>query len=267
MSLILKKEPGNFEPHPVTENPVRAVIVDVTPVKPVEKTDKKTGEKYTKQVFRLVYETEVTNEEGKRFCVWSRQYSADGRDPLNEKSNLRIDIKKILGRDLTAAELEAFDVEAALLGRVVRLMVDHEDHEGKVYDQIVMLKASNDDFKPCGAYVRIKDRKKDGDATYQKSEKPGPTANASNATSAPAGSTSPAATTSAPADDAGDDWTVTKVHLEGFNGLPLCDLDAETTIPKLVNEELPKLEEKKLKSAADKRLIVALKKAKEELGL
>ena len=61
MSLILKKEPGNFDPHPVTEDPVKAVIVDVTPVKEVEKKDKKTGaviEKKPKTIY-LFYEKQV----------------------------------------------------------------------------------------------------------------------------------------------------------------------------------------------------------------
>jgi len=256
MSLILKKEPGNFDPHPVTEDPVKAVIVDVTPVKEVEKKDKKTGETYKKNVFRLVYETEVLNEEGKRFCVWSRQYAADGRDPLNEKANLRIDIKKILGRDLTAAELEAFDVEKTLLGRSVRLMVDHEENDGKVYDQITMIKALSEPFPPSGAYVRVKDRKKDGDAGYQKAAAPA---------SAPAASSATPAASAAPAAFAPGDYSKTKVHLDGYGNMAIEDFDMDT-LNKLVTVELPALEAKEKKTIADKRLIAALLELQKELA-
>jgi hypothetical protein len=57
---------------------------------------------------------------------------------------------------------------------------------------------------------------------------------------------------------------MTKVHLEGYNGLPLCDLDLET-LEKLVKQELPKLEGKEKLSIADKRLMAALKEAAKEL--
>ena len=260
MSLILTKQPGNFVPHPITENPVKAVIVDITPVKEVPKTDQKTGKQYTKNVFRIVYETEVTDEEGKRFCIWSRQYAADGRDPLNEKSNLRVDIKKILGRDLTAQELEGYDVET-LLGRSVRLMVDHEVDGDKTYDQITNLKAMAEPFPPSGAYVRVQDRKRDGDASYHKAAAPAAGASTPAATSTPA---APAAATSA-APAAAEDWENATVHLEGYGGMKVCDFDLPI-LQKLANEELPKLEAKPKKTIADKRLITALHKLKEELA-
>jgi hypothetical protein len=296
MSLIIKKEPGNFTPHPVTENPVLGVIVDITPVKEVDRTDKKTGEIYKKKVFRFVYETEVTRsselqrlkaitskdvsqqiaelegliaEKGDaRYCVWSRPYSADGRDPLNEKAYLRIDLKKILGRDLTAAELEqGFDVEASLMGRVVKLMVDHEESEGKTYDQIAMLKAAPDaKFAPSGSYIRQKDRKKDGDASYNKAETPAPSKAPAAAASSPKPETAAAAPAGAAPAAAPVLWENTKLHLEGYEGLVLADLDEET-LTKLVQVELPKLEAKEKKTIADKRVVTALGCLKAELGI
>jgi hypothetical protein len=248
MSLILKKEPSNFEPHPITEVPVLAVVVDVTPVKEVERKDKKTNETYKKQVFRLVYQTATEDDDGKRFCIWSKPYSADGKDPLNEKANLRIDIKKILGRDLTAAELEGFDVEESLLGRVVKLMIDHDTYEGKVYDQITLIKAAPNEKFAAKDYIRIKDRKKDGDASYSKAE--APSKGAATESSAPA--------------DAGDagGWEKVKVHVEGCGGVALEDLD-EDAIIKLKAE----LEGKDKLGIKDKRLLASVNAAISELGL
>jgi hypothetical protein len=42
---------------------------------------------------------------------------------LNEKSNIRKDLRKILGRELTKSEREGFDPEV-LVGMGVRLIID-----------------------------------------------------------------------------------------------------------------------------------------------
>ena len=115
---LSEKKGGDFTPHPETDGTVKGVLVDVTPLKTVP--DKfHPGE--NKEVFRLVYETEVTDYEGKRFCIWSRPYTPS----LNPKANFRKDIKKILGRDLTQSELDEFDTEG-LVGLGVKLIVQHE---------------------------------------------------------------------------------------------------------------------------------------------
>jgi hypothetical protein len=243
--MVIKKgqSGGDFEPHPETESLVKAVIVDVTP--PKERQRVWEGKTSNITEVKVVYETEVEDDEGKRFCLWSRGYRVDGKDPLHEKSNLRRDLKSILGRDLTAKELEGFDLEM-LLGKSVRVMVEHETNERGTFARITLLKAAKDgeELKPSGSYVRVKDREQK-DANYSK------------AGAAPA----PAETGGAAA---GGGWESTKVHLEGYNGLPLCDLDLET-IEKLVKEELPKLEAKEKKSIADKRLIAALTEAAKEI--
>jgi hypothetical protein len=157
--MILKKGSGgaDFVPHPETEAPVLGVIVDITP--PKERTKTWEGKTQTVQEIKIVYETEVEDEEGKRFCLWSRGYRIDGKDPLHEKAALRGDLKKILGRDLTAKELEGFDVES-LLGRVVKIMVEHEQTERGLFARIVLLKAAKEGetFKSAGTYIRVKDR-------------------------------------------------------------------------------------------------------------
>ena len=64
MKLSEKKGSGDFTPHPETEGTVKAVIVDITPLKKVQ------SEFGERDVFRIVYESEVTDDEGKRFCMW-----------------------------------------------------------------------------------------------------------------------------------------------------------------------------------------------------
>lgn len=248
--MILKKQAGDFTPHPETDAPILGVIVDITPPRSREKTWQ--GKTQTVEEVKIVYETEATDEEGKRFCLWSRGYRVDGRDPLHEKANLRQDLKKILGRDLTAKELDGFDLES-LLGKTVKVMVEHEQTERGTFARITLLKAAKEGetLKPSGTYKRVKDRE-EKDAGYRQADEAAGKAPWEEEDHANDGK------------DSGAGWEATKVHLEGFNGLPLCDLDLET-IEKLVNEELPKLEAKEKKSIADKRLIAALQQAKKEL--
>ena len=249
--MILKKNAGDFTPHPETENPVLATIVDITPPKEREKTWQ--GQTQKVQEVKIVYETAVEDEEGKRFCLWSRGYRVDGRDPLHEKANLRQDLKKILGRDLTAKELEGFDLES-LLGKTVKLMIEHEHTERGTFARITLLKAAKEGevLKPSGTYKRVKDRE-EKDASYKRADDKAPWPHEEDEAAAKGGG-----------ETGGTGWESTKVHLEGYNGLPLCDLDLET-IERLVKEELPKLEAKEKKSIADKRLISALQEAAKEL--
>jgi hypothetical protein len=101
---LSEKPRGNFEPHPETEAPVKAVIVDITPPK---KRQTEWGEK---DEIRLVYETEVLDAEGHPSYVWSRGYNPS----LNKEANFRKDLRKIMGRDLTAQELQDYDTESLL---------------------------------------------------------------------------------------------------------------------------------------------------------
>jgi hypothetical protein len=242
MALILNKKPGDFTPHPVTEAPILGVIVDVTPPKEREREYK--GVKSTVSEVRLVWETEAKDAEGKRFCIWSRGYPVSGSDPLNEKSNLRKDLKKIMGRDLSAEELKAFDLES-IIGTTNKLMIEHEANEGKTYARIVLCQKSDKALDPSGGYKRVKDRDQK-DATY----------NAASAASDAGGSSGETGAASG--------WENTKVHIEGYNSLPLSDLDIDT-IEKLVKVELPVLEAKEKKTIADKRLIAALQEAAKEV--
>jgi len=168
MKLSEKKQ-SNFTPHPETEGPIKAVLVDVTDLK------KRMTQYGEKDEFRLVFETEVMDEENdRRFCIWSRGYTPS----LNEKAALRKDLKKLMGRDLTQAELDEFDLEA-LIGHGVKLIIQHEHKDDKTYANISFMAPDRDKatLKPSGKYIRIRDRETDGasgnSSSEAKAEEPG----------------------------------------------------------------------------------------------
>lgn len=235
---LSEKRGGDFTPHPETEGTVKAVIVDVTPLKKVQS---QFGER---EVFRVVYESEVTDPEhdNRRFCVWSRGYTPS----LNEKANFRKDIKKILGRDLTAAELEEFDTEC-LIGRPVKLIVQHEEGQnGQTYSVISFIGPDKDKetLTPSGAYKRVKDRDQNGVGGASSGEQ-------SSYRKAPA----------AAEDEGRDDWQKVKVHVGKHAGVDLGDLDEEA-VTALIEKWLPKFESDAKPKAADKRLAAALGEVK-----
>lgn len=238
---LSEKKGGDFVIHPETDGTAKAVIVDVTPLKKVQ------SEYGERDVFRLVYETEVTDDEGKRFCVWSRPYTPS----LNEKSNFRKDVKKIMGRDLTAAELDEFDTEG-LIGMAVKLIVQHEESskDSKQYAVLSFIgpDKDKDKLKPSGKYTRVKDRPEKGDgasgggqAGYRKA---------------------PAATE----DEGRADWQKCKVHVGKHAGIDLGDLD-EDAVKALIEKWLPAHEANAKPKADDKRLAAALKEVAELMGV
>ena len=237
---LSEKKGGDFTPHPVTDGPVKAVIVDITPLKKVQ------SEFGEREVFRVVYETEVVDDEGKRFCIWSRPYTPS----LNPKANFRKDLKKILGRDITAAEADEFDCDA-LLGMGVKLIVEHEEgKDDKTYAVLAFIGPDKDKaiLKPSGKYTRVKDRpdKVEGgsggdQAGYRKA---------------------PAATE----DEGRSDWQKCKVHVGKHAGVDLGDLD-EDAVKLLIEKWLPAHTANAKPKADDKRLAAALKEVGELLGL
>jgi hypothetical protein len=245
--ILTKKSGGDFQPHPETEGLVKAVIVDVTPLK---KTPSQYGERDT---FKLVFESELVDEGGRNYGVWSPPYSPS----LHEKANFRKDLKKILGRDLTTEEENAFDVEAVLIGHAVQMIVRHEVKGDNTYAQIshVQPDKTNAPMKPTGKFVREKDRKKEG---------AGGTASGSAASyrkSADGGESSGRA-----------DWQKTKVHVGPSKGLDLGDLD-EAAVRDLLEKFLPRHRERvagtltdRKPTADDGRLAAALAEAERILS-
>lgn len=225
---LSEKKGGDFTPHPETEGTVKAVIVDVTPLKTVQ------SEYGERQVFRLVFETEMKDDEGTRYCVWSRPYTPS----LNEKANFRKDLKRLMGRDLTAQELEEFDTEA-LIGMPAKLIVQHEEgKDGKTYTTLSFIGPDKDKTPPSGKYTRVKDRpEKDGAA----------------------GGGSQAGYRKVPAAEDGgrEDWQKCKVHVGKNAGVDLGDLDEEA-VQALLEKWLPKAKADPKPKADDKRLIAAL---------
>lgn len=220
---LSEKKTGNFTPHPECDDPIKAVIVDVT--EPKERQTK-FG---LKDEFRIVYETEVMDEENdRRFCIWSLGYTPS----LHEKAALRKDLKKILGRELTAAELEEFDLEC-LIGHGVKLIVQHEHVDDKTYANISFITADKDKtkLKPSGKYKRTKDRddKQDDDT--------------------------PEAPTEA--------WQDVVVHVGKYKGKKLGDVD-ETGVATLIEKWLPNAKAAKKQEDAD--LVKALTELESELA-
>jgi hypothetical protein len=215
---LSEKKNSNFTPHPETEGPIKAVLVDVTELK------KRMTQYGEKEEFRLVFETEVMDEENdRRFCIWSRGYTPS----LNEKAALRRDLKKLMGRDLTSNELNEFDLEA-LIGHGVKLIIQHETKDDKTYANISFMAPDRDKvtLKPSGKYTRIRDREIDGAAAGSSEEK---------------------------SEEQG--WESVEIHVGKYKGKKLGEVD-EAGVSTLIEKWLPKaVADKKLE---DKALIAAL---------
>ena len=197
---LSEKRNSNFTPHPETDGPIKAVLVDITELK------KRMTQYGEKDEFRLVFETEAMDEENdRRFCIWSRGYTPS----LNEKSALRKDLKKMMGRDLTQLELDEFDLEA-LIGHGVKLIIQHETKDDKTYANISFMAPDKDKaLKPSGKYIRQRDRDTD----------------------------TPASQTEAKAAASG--WESVIVHVGKYKGKALGEVD-EAGVGSLIDKWLPK---------------------------
>jgi len=223
MKLSEKKQ-SNFTPHPETDGPIKAVLVDITDLK------KRVTQYGEKDEFRLVFETEVMDEENdRRFCIWSRGYTPS----LNEKAALRRDLKKLMGRDLTKAELDEFDLEA-LIGHGVKLIIQHETKDDRTYANISFMSPDRDKttLKPSGKYTRIRDREVEGEASDEKD----------NVTT----------------------WESAIVHVGKYKGKALGDVD-EAGVATLIEKWLPKAVADG--KAEDKALVAALTELSALLGV
>jgi len=234
---LSEKKGGDFVIHPVTDGVVKGVIVDITPLKKVQ------SEFGEREVFRVVYETEVTDDDGKPYCLWSRPYTPS----LNPKANFRKDLKKILGRDLTDAEANEFDTDV-LIGMGVKIIVEHESKEDRTFDRVAFLGQDKElPLKPSGKYTRVKYREEKTDTA---------TGDQAGYRKAPA----------AKEDEGRCDWQKTKVHVGKHAGVDLGDLDQDAVVV-LIEKWLPKHKENAKPKADDKRLAAALETVAELLGV
>lgn len=223
--MKIKSNNSNFEPCP--EYTGRAVCVDCTPLK---KQQSQFGER---DVFKVVFETQVEREDGSRFCAWSRNFTPT----LNEKANLRKFVRGWFGRELTKQELDDFDTES-LIGKSAQIVVVHEHKDGETYANIVACTPdkATEPLKPSGKYVRVKDRPpKDGAGAGQQG----------------------GYRRAQPSQDTGGDHASVKVHIGRCKGLELRDLSPEQ-VQALVTNWLPTAKANAKPTADDKRLIAAL---------
>ena len=221
---LSEKRNSNFTPHPETDGPIKAVLVDVTELK------KRMTQYGEKDEFRLVFETEVMDEENdRRFCIWSRGYTPS----LNEKAALRKDLKKMMGRELTQMELDEFDLEG-LIGHGVKLIIQHETKDDRTYANISFMAPDKEKaLKPSGKYIRVRDRDTDAPAeqTEAKAESPG--------------------------------WESVIVHVGKYKGKKLGEVD-EVGAGSLISNWLPKA--KAGGKAEDAALVAALTELADILG-
>ena len=223
MKLSEKKQ-STFTPHPDSNGEyVKAVLVDITDLK------KRITQYGEKDEFRLVFETEVMDTvNDRRFCIWSRGYTPS----LDEKAALRKDLKRLMGRELTTAELSEFDVES-LIGFGVKLIIQHETKDDRTYANIsFMVPDKEKALKPSGKYKRIKDREDKVDSADSEDEADAPAASG---------------------------WEAVVVHVGKHKGKKLADVD-EAGVKILIEKWLPQA--KAAKNMEDAGLVAAL----DELG-
>lgn len=236
--MKIKSNSTNFEPCP--EFTGQAVCVDVTPLR---KQQSQFGER---NVFKIVFESNLEKEDGTRYCVWSNNFTPT----LNEKSSLRKFLRGWFGRDLTKAELENFDTES-LINRPAQLVVVHEHKDGEVYANIAACTPdrSNEPLAASGKFVRYQDRQ----------AVPGAQSSGAEPSSAASGNGSrggyrPAQRQEAPQ---GVDLGATKIHVGRCKGLEVRDLSPEQ-VQALIGHWLPTAKANAKPSADDRRLIAAL---------
>ena len=222
--MKIKSNSGNFKPCPEYTGP--AVLVDVTPLKTVQ------TQFGPKEKFRFVFETRETKDDGTPWCVWSAPFTPS----YHENSALRPFLRKWMGRELSPAEVEKFDLEE-LVGRAAHITVIHEHSDGEIYANIALITPdkSTEPLKPSGKFVRMKDRPpKDGAGAqgggYRRAE---------------------------PAGDTSADLGATKIHVGKCRGLEVRDLSPEQ-VGALVANWLPTAKANAKPTADDKRLIAAL---------
>jgi len=229
--MKLKSNSGNFKPHPEYTGP--AVCVDATPTKTVQ------TQFGPKEKFRFVFETGETKDDGTPWCVWSAPFTPS----YHENSALRPFLRKWMGRELSPAEVEKFDLEE-LVGRPAHITIIHEHSDGEVYANIALITPdkSAEPLQPSGKFVRMKDRPpKDGQAP--------PAGNGAGAHGGYRRAEQPAADAS--------DLGATKIHVGKCKGLEVRDLSPEQ-VGALIANWMPAAKANAKPTADDKRLIAAL---------
>lgn len=151
---ISKNNGGKFLPHPATDEPVKGVIIDVTPL---TKNPTPYGEK---EQFRIVIESSVTKPgTDERFAVWTQRFTPS----LNEKSSLRKFLKSAFAEDVAETRVDEdgeLDLDALVLGHPVMMIIAHDTKGDETYANLAYVgpDRSGKPLVPSPGYVRKKDR-------------------------------------------------------------------------------------------------------------
>lgn len=121
-----------------------------------------------KHKLSLVFETQLTDEQGSHYIL-AKRYNWS----LHEKSNLRKDLERLLGKKFTSQELlDGVNLEE-LIGMSCNILVVHNETEERTYANIESLlpykdgsgRVVKDGLMPSGKYERVIHR-----PDYQKPE-------------------------------------------------------------------------------------------------
>jgi hypothetical protein len=149
--MFIKNTQSKFVPAP--EGIHQSVLVDI--LEPYKSTAGKFGEK---EVTRFIFEIDLLAPSGQRYTVSSQQLTLS----LHEKSNMRRQIEKIIGRSLTAEELDkGFDLDALLLGKQVTIVVEHAQNadKSKTFANIALIQPVKQPFPAWKSdFIRFKNR-------------------------------------------------------------------------------------------------------------
>jgi hypothetical protein len=153
MPLIVKDDPAQY---PLAPDGLHlGVLVDAVDIGEVETAFG------IKHKLSLIFELEATDENGKHFIVGKRYNWS-----LNEKSTLRKDLERWLGRKYTSQELKSgIDLEE-LLGRNANIFISHKEVEDKTFANIETIlppdkvagKVNWYGVKSSGTYTRVTQR-------------------------------------------------------------------------------------------------------------
>ena len=163
MSLIIKEDPSEYPLCP--DGLHSAIIVDAVDLGQQESP---WGAKHK---LSLVFETQLQDEEGNHYIL-AKRYTWS----LHEKSSLRKDLERLLGKKFTPEELLAgIDLEEVLIGMSCQVLVVHNDSQenSRTYaniESILPYKTSSGQvaknaIKSSGNYQRVIER-----ADYQTPE-------------------------------------------------------------------------------------------------
>ncbi len=153
MSLIIKEDPSEY---PLCPDGLHgAVIVDAVDL---GKQESPWGAKHK---LSLVFETQLQDEEGNPYIL-AKRYTWS----LHEKSSLRKDLERLLGKKFTSDELLAgVDLEE-LIDRSCQILVVHNETEDRTYaniESILPYKSASGQvvknaIKSSGNYQRVIER-------------------------------------------------------------------------------------------------------------